>query len=76
MNRRDFFKTAGLGAVSLTIPASLLAAKEQYIGDEKTKDPKSPRHGTSSSSDAISSSCTAAGRLRTMLPTKSTSLHC
>jgi len=38
MNRRDFFKTAGLGAVSLTIPASLLAAKEQYIGDEKTKD--------------------------------------
>jgi len=27
MNRRDFFKAAGLGAASLAMPASLLAAQ-------------------------------------------------
>jgi len=29
MNRRDFFKAAGLGAVSLALPTSLLAVEEQ-----------------------------------------------
>ncbi len=37
MNRRDFLKAAGLGAVSLTIPASLLAAQEQDTGGKKAK---------------------------------------
>jgi len=38
MNRRDFFKSTGLGAASLAMPASLLAAQQQDTGGKKTKD--------------------------------------
>ncbi|MHC4463789.1 MAG: hypothetical protein ACYS30_20510 [Planctomycetota bacterium] len=38
MNRRDFFKAAGFGAASLTIPASLLAAQQRDTNSENNRD--------------------------------------